>query len=98
MTHLRRFLAAALCLVAALSGSAAAAADAGTEDHARQIWQLLDYLAVDYGGAVKDGKVIAADEYAEMQEFAQTASQQLGSLPDKPEKPALLTQAASVKS
>ncbi len=33
-------------------------------------WRLLDYLAVDYGGAVKDGKVISASEYAEMTEFS----------------------------
>jgi hypothetical protein len=30
------------------------------QDKAKQIWQLLDYLAVDYGGAVKDGKVVSA--------------------------------------
>ena len=97
MTPLRRFFAAALILAAALFGNAALAAGPATEDSARQIWQLLDYLAVDYGGAVKDGKVIAADEYAEMQEFAQTASQQLAGLPDKPEKAWLLEQAAGLK-
>jgi high-affinity iron transporter len=98
MTSLRRFLVAALFLSAALLGNAVQAAGPTTEDKARQTWQLLDYLAVDYGGAVADGKVIAADEYAEMQEFAQTAAGQLAALPDKPEKAALLEQAASLKN
>lgn len=31
---------------------------------------LLDYLAKDYGGAVQNGKVISASEYAEQKEFA----------------------------
>jgi high-affinity iron transporter len=97
MTPLRRFFAFTLFLAATLFGNAAQAAGPATEDSARQIWQLLDYLAVDYGGAVRDGKVIAADEYAEMQEFAHSAGQQLASLPDKPEKAALLEQAAGLK-
>ena len=37
-----------------------------TQDKAKQTWQLLDYLAVDYGGAVRDGKVQSASEYEEM--------------------------------
>jgi high-affinity iron transporter len=94
---MRRLFAAAFFLAVALFGNAVQAAAPTIEDSARQIWQLLDYLAVDYAGAVKDGKVIAADEYAEMQEFAQTAGQQLAGLPDKPGKAALLEQAASLK-
>jgi high-affinity iron transporter len=97
MTPMRRLFAAAFFLAVALFGNAVQAAAPTIEDSARQIWQLLDYLAVDYAGAVKDGKVIAADEYAEMQEFAQTAGQQLAGLPDKPGKAALLEQAASLK-
>ena len=98
MTSLRRFLIAALFLAAALCGSVAQAAGSTTEDSARQIWQLLDYLAVDYAGAVDNGKVVAAGEYAEMQEFAQTAATQLAGLPDKPERTALLAQAASLQA
>ncbi|GIZ53896.1 cystathionine gamma-synthase [Noviherbaspirillum aridicola] len=78
--------------------SSAYAADVSVQDRAAQIWQLLDYMAVDYGGAVADGKVIDADEYAEMQEFAQTAERQLGELPDKAEKAGLLQLAAALKS
>ena len=32
---------------------------------------LLDYLAKDYGGAVRDGKVVSKSEYAEQMEFAE---------------------------
>ena len=55
-----------------------------TQDKAKQTWQLLDYLAVDYGGAVRDGKVQSASEYEEMKEFAATAGQQIAALPSTP--------------
>ncbi len=67
-----------------------------------QTWQMLDYLATDYAGAVKDGAILSASEYAEMREFTATARQRIQSLPPTPETPALLTQAnqliASVES
>ena len=43
-------------LITALSAGAAGAADPQAE--ARQAWQLLDYIAVDYAGAVRGGQVI----------------------------------------
>ncbi|MEO8997771.1 MAG: FTR1 family protein [Rhodanobacter sp.] len=58
-----------------------------------QTWQMLDYLATDYAGAVKDGAVLSASEYAEMREFAATARHRLQSLKPTPASPALLTQA-----
>ena len=33
-------------------------------------WRLLDYIAVDYREAVKDGVVVNPEEYTEMVEFA----------------------------
>ncbi|MBC3871870.1 FTR1 family protein [Undibacterium oligocarboniphilum] len=68
------------------------------QDKAKQIWQLLDYLAVDYGGAVKDGKVVSAPEYAEMQEFALSAERQLGELPANAAQRDLLLQATQLRS
>ncbi|RYE72402.1 MAG: cytochrome c, partial [Oxalobacteraceae bacterium] len=56
-------------------------APATSQDQAKQIWQLLDYLAVDYGKAVQNGQIASADEYREMQEFAREASRQLEGLP-----------------
>lgn len=80
----------------ALSGGPARAADIA-ETKAKQIWQLLDYVAVDYGGAVANGAVLKASEFAEMQEFAATAEQQLSELPDQAGKDTLLQHAAQLR-
>ena len=98
MTLPRRFLAIFLLFAASLLCTTGQAAALSTEDSAKQIWQLLDYLAVDYGGAVADGKVKDQSEFGEMQEFAQTAALQLAELPDRAEKANLLEQAAALKT
>ena len=58
----------ALLLSLLLSGLIFADASAvnGPSANPRQTWQLLDYVAVDYAGAVKDGRVVATADYAEM--------------------------------
>lgn len=74
------------------------AAQAATpQDNVQTSWRLLDYLAVDYGGAVKDGRVISNSEYAEMREFSATVEAQLRSLEPKPEKAALIGKARSLE-
>jgi high-affinity iron transporter len=78
------FAAIALLLAAA---PAAAAGDVQTA------WQALNYMSVDYAGAVSNGKVISQSEYAEMREFAGTVRQQIGSLPANPAKPQLVAKA-----
>ena len=85
---LRRLLLATLLVAAGLSP---VAAQDGSD--VRQAWQLLDYIAVDYGGAVADGKVVSDGEYAEMREFSATARERIGALPDIPQRAALLAQA-----
>jgi high-affinity iron transporter len=74
-------------LAALLIPAAAAMAQAGDVQTA---WRLLDYVAVDYGGAVEAGRVKSASEYAEMTEFAGSVSAKLTMLPPKPERQALL--------
>ena len=59
----------------------ARAAEPTVQDRAKQTWQLLDYVAVDYGGAVSHGTVLKASEYAEMQEFSAAAEEHLRQLP-----------------
>jgi len=59
--------------------ASAQADESGTR--AKQIWQLLDYIAVDYSGAVSGGRVTATSEYSEMQDFALNAEKQLKELP-----------------
>ena len=74
-----------LLILALLAAPSLWATDAVTE--ARQAWQLLEYIAVDYGGAVDArGDVANAGEYAEMQEFASTIGQKLAALPAAPGK------------
>ncbi len=48
----------------------------------RLLVHLLDYLAVDYGGAVDSGKVISDSEYKEQLEFIGTALQLSHELPE----------------
>ncbi|MBR0698160.1 FTR1 family protein [Bradyrhizobium lablabi] len=72
------------------------AASAETSD-VETTWRLLDYIAVDYGGAVSHGAVSSPSEYAEQQEFAATVAAKLAALPPKPERQALLTEAARLQ-
>jgi len=51
--------------------------------------QLVDYVGVDYAGAVSDGQVSNPSEYAEMQEFAGRIGKSVADLPDRPAKPEL---------
>lgn len=83
------------CLVALLIGWATGLPVRAESPAAnpRQTWQMLDYIAVDYAGAVQGGRIVAPGEYAEMQEFAGTVRAQLASLPTTPKQPALLAQA-----
>ena len=76
-----------------LWAGAVSAAWAATDTTARQTWQLLDYVAVDYAGAVQNGRVTSPAEYAEMREFAATVRTQLAALPGTPAQPALVSQA-----
>jgi high-affinity iron transporter len=69
-----------------------------TESDVRRVWQMLDYLAVDYAGAVKGGVVIKASEFDEMREFAAASRGKLAALEDKPEKAALLAEATKLAS
>ncbi len=78
--------------------SIAQVAPQATQDKTKQIWQLLDYLAVDYGRSVNEGQVASEAEYAEMQEFAQAAERQLAELPATPAAPALASDAAELRA
>jgi high-affinity iron transporter len=98
MISLRRLVLFTCFAIASLLAAAGHAADADTEDKTKQIWQVLDYLAVDYSGAVADGKVANQQEYAEMQEFAQVAERRIADLPDKADKAQLLQRAAGLKA
>src|ERR1043165_479200 len=75
--------------LALLFGSAPVLAAPVTAD-VQTTWQLLDYLAVDYGGAIQSGRGVSASEYAEMREFSASAGQKVAALPPNPAKGALV--------
>ena len=54
---------------------------------------MLNYMSVDYAGAVSDGKVISQSEYAEMREFSGSVRQQIAALPPSAAKAALVSKA-----
>ncbi len=85
---LSRLLVLLLCCVGI--ANAALANDAATT------WRLLDYLAVDYGGAVADGRIVNEAEYAEMREFSATVKAKIEALPASAEQPQLVTTAAQL--
>lgn len=85
-----------LSLLAFAIDTPAQAADAPVNP--KQTWQLLDYIAVDYAGAVKDGQVISAGEFAEMQEFSATVVTQLTALPATPQQADLIVSAKKLNA
>jgi high-affinity iron transporter len=60
-------------------------------------WRLLDYIAVDYSGAVSNGRVIDQAEYAEMVEFSGTVESSLRTLRPTEAQPALVAQAGELR-
>jgi high-affinity iron transporter len=60
------------------------------------VLHALDYLGVDYPGAVKDGKVLDQGEYDEQVEFATSVRTMIARLPARPERAALEATAAGL--
>jgi len=70
----------------------------GSDLEAQRVWRLLDYIAVDYSGAVSDGRVSNETEYAEMVEFIAQVETRLGTLPENGRKADLLRGAQALRS
>jgi high-affinity iron transporter len=87
---------AVLALLASAIGLAASAAAAAELDPFAPILHALDYLGVDYPGAVKDGKVLDQGEYDEQLEFATSVRTMIAGLPARPERAALEATAAGL--
>ena len=60
-------------------------------------WRLLDYIAVDYAGAVAGGKIVSTAEYAEMVEFAGEVEKRLAGLPPTEAQAGLIRGAGSLR-
>jgi high-affinity iron transporter len=80
-------------------GGLAASAWAQTDNQPAAVaWRLLDYLGIDYDGAVADdGRVVSPSEYEEMVEFAQQVRDRLAALPTKPAQPSLVGRAEALQ-
>ncbi|MBJ7411248.1 MAG: cytochrome c/FTR1 family iron permease [Phenylobacterium sp.] len=98
LARLRRTLRGYLLLAAVLlfGGGLPAVAQAAPTP-AETVWRLLDYVAVDYSGAVQGGKVVSAAEYAEMQEFSATATRRIRALPGAAAHPELAVEAVELE-
>ncbi len=97
----RRRVSPLLILLAILLPGAAFAQAKASEPAAAEVqtsWRLLDYVAVDYPGAVAGGRVVSAAEYAEMREFSGSVSKRIGALPAKPERAGLLARAKDLEA
>lgn len=92
----RGWSAVLLALGLALTGLASTAQ--ASEADVRRVRQILDYLSVDYAGAVQDGKVVSPSEFDEMREFAKTAHDKIGKLEDKSERPGLLRETEALRA
>lgn len=93
-----RALMAALALLTGLAAWAGTPAGTSTEQQVRQLWQLLDYVAVDYGGAVQNGAVVSDAEYQEMREFSESALIQTKSLPEHASRERLTALASQLRA
>ena len=71
-------------------------ASAAEDRTAQSILQMLDYVAVDYAGAVENGRVKSADEYKEMLEFTSQIAKLVETLPANEQKAALTAQAQAL--
>jgi high-affinity iron transporter len=77
----RCLMAIAIGFGASLAPAWAAETPVDNDQQVRQLWQLLDYVAVDYPGAVANGVVSSEGEYQEMREFSDNAVAQAKALP-----------------
>jgi high-affinity iron transporter len=91
---IRRLVPLLICLLALLGAAPAFAQQADVQTS----WRLLDYVAVDYPGAVKDGQIVSPPEYKEMAEFAGSVRERIGALPDRPAKARLVVGADGLKA
>jgi len=97
----RRLIRALLQLLAIAPFAILATATAQAASPREQVqtsWRLLDYIAVDYRGAVRGGKVVNAAEYQEMAEFSASVGQRLESLPANPKRGQLLAGSEALRS
>ena len=85
-------------LVSLCSAGMAHAQPTDQQAGAKQLWQLIDYVAVDYGGAVEHGAVLNEGEYAEMLDFTDNAGKQVAALPAHAAKAGVVAAVAELRA
>lgn len=95
-TLVRSAVIAVACVLGAAWADPAPAQDSPPE--VGTVWRLLDYIAVDYAGAVSKGAVSSASEYAEQTEFADSVARKVDGLPANEAKPRLQDDAHRLQS
>jgi high-affinity iron transporter len=85
----------ALAVAASVAPAAGAAAQGAPDpaDRAQVILHILDYVGVDYPGAIKDGRVTDQGEYDEQVDFVAQARSLIAQLEPRPETVTLLADA-----
>ncbi len=71
-----------LLVVAGCTPTAMAQPVGGADEDLRRLCAILDYVAADYGGAVKDGQILDAGEYKEQLTFLRDATALAAKIPD----------------
>ncbi|QUT07650.1 FTR1 family protein [Sphingobium phenoxybenzoativorans] len=69
-----------------------------SDDDVQTAWRLLDYVAVDYRGAVAAGQVKSASEYAEMTEFSVTVEAKIAALPVTTNRASLIAEVRAFRA
>ena len=67
-------------------------------DEVQTSWRLLDYIAVDYAGAVAGGRIINPAEFQEMAEFSASVSERFGRLPAHPARARLIDESTALQA
>ncbi|MBX9803949.1 MAG: cytochrome c/FTR1 family iron permease [Caulobacteraceae bacterium] len=86
-----------LAILFAMGLAAPALAQSPSAAEAQVAWRLLDYVAVDYAGAVTNGRVTNPAEYGEMIEFGGQIRARLEALPSHSAKAGLIRDAAALQ-
>ncbi len=94
---IRSLLQVLLLMLGLLIATAPANAEAPAAEEVQTSWRMLDYIAVDYGGAVANGRVVSQAEYQEMTEFSASVSRKLAGLPANPARAALIRKSKALE-
>ena len=93
----RRILPILLVFMTLALGLVTPAQASASDDDVQTAWRLLDYVAVDYRGAVDAGQIKSASEYAEMSEFSATVEARIAALPVTASRASLIAEAKAFR-